>query len=293
MPEAVAAPLPLLAELRESEASGAVRHIYGEIKRWSAVPMVALIYRHLATIPGALEWSWALLEPVMRAGLVQQQAWHLASTAVIAHDVTIPRAALRSVGIEADDERAIAAVLDAYNRANPVNLMAVRCLAWHLAGNVEPAPAAAALPVWQPPAPPGPLPPMIDPQAMTPTVRELALLLTDRSASSAPSPLWPSLYRHLAHWPAFLAYASVLIPPRFTEIDEATTRLRQQIDSAAAELARRMMPPRDLPAPAAEQRVQLQAAIDQFSPRIPEMVVIGGLLRRALPSDRPLRRDPV
>ena len=74
MPEAVAAPPPRLAELPESGASGATLHIYGELKRLSAVPMVALIYRHLATIPGALAWSWALLEPVMRAGLVQQQA---------------------------------------------------------------------------------------------------------------------------------------------------------------------------------------------------------------------------
>jgi hypothetical protein len=291
MPEAGRAPLPLLAELREPEASGAVRHIYGEIKRLCAVPMVALIYRHLATIPGALEWSWAVLEPVMRAGLIQQQAWHFASAAVIPRDAAIPRAALRAAGLGASDERAIAAVLDAYNRANPVNLMAVRCLALHLAGNAEPAPAAAALPAWQPPAPLQPLPPMIDPQAMTPTVRELALLLTDRGSSSAPSTLWPSLYRHLAHWPAFLGYASVLVPPHFPEIDTAATRLRQQIDKAAAELARCMTPPRDLPAPAAEQRVQLQAAIDQFSPRIPEMVVIGGLLRRALPSGPPIQHE--
>ena len=235
MPEAVAAPLPLLAELRESEARGAVRHIYGEIKRLSAVPMVALIYRHLATIPGALEWSWALLEPVMRAGLVQQQAWHLASAALIPRDVTIPRAALRAGGIEADDERAIAAVLDAYNRANPVNLMAVRSLALHLAGSVPDA-AAAERARWQPPSAPPPLPPMIDPEAMTPTVRESGALLTDRGAGGAPSTLWPSLYRHLAHWPAFLGYASVLILPEFPAIDAAGDAAARQIDAAAAEL---------------------------------------------------------
>ena len=122
---------------------------------------------------------------------------------------------------------------------------------------------------------------------MTDTVRELALLLTDRGASAPPSTLWPSLYRHLAHWPAFLGYASVLVAPRFAEIDAVSARLRQQIEAAAAELATRMTPPPGLPAPAGEQRQRLQAAIDQFSPRIPEMVVIGGVLRRALPAGTP------
>jgi hypothetical protein len=132
---------------------------------------------------------------------------------------------------------------------------------------------------------------MIDPPAMTATVRELALLLTDRRVGGVPSTLWPSLYRHLAHWPAFLGYASVLVPPQFAAIDEAAARLRRQIDDSAAELARHMAPPPDLAPPGAEHRVQLQAAIEQFSPRIPEMVVIGNLLRRALPHDTQLPHE--
>ena len=281
MSEAAARPR-LLSELPETQASGAIRQIYAEIKRLSAVPMVALIYRHLATIPGALEWSWALLEPVLRAGLLQQEAWRLAAAAQVPRPVAIPRVALRAAGLGAADERAIAAVLDAYNRANPVNIMAVRCLALHLGGAVQSEPGAP-LPPWQPPPLPPALPAMMDPLAMTPTVRELALLLTDRGMTQAPSTLWPSLYRHLAHWPAFLGYAAVLVPPTFAEIDRAAQRLRQQVDEAAADLARRMRPAAGLAMPTPEQRGQVQAAIDQFSARIPEMVVIGRLLLRALP----------
>jgi hypothetical protein len=118
---------------------------------------------------------------------------------------------------------------------------------------------------------------------MTPTVRELVLLLTDRGETQAPSTLWPSLYRHLAPWPAFLGYAAVLVPPAFDSIDQAAQRLRQQVDEAAAALSRRMRPAAGLAEPTPEQRGQVQAAIEQFSLRIPEMVVIGRLLRRALP----------
>ena len=276
----------LLDELPEAQASGEQRRIYSEIRRLSAVPMVALIYRHLATIPGALEWAWALIEPAMRAGQVQERAWQLAAAAAIPGDRVIPRAALRVAGIDAAGETAIVEVLDAYNRANPVNIMAVRCLAHHLAGTVRTSPDAASMPLWRPPTAPALLPPIVDPDAMDPAVRELVLLLTDRGDTRQPSPLWPSLYRHLAHWPAMLGYASVVVAPEFAAIDASAARLRTQVDDAACELAQRMVPSKGLAPPVAAQRERLQAAIDRFSVRIPEMVVIGGLLGRAMPQQQ-------
>jgi hypothetical protein len=280
MPEGAVA--GLLDEVPESRATGEVRRIYGEIRRLAAVPMVATIFRHLATMPGVLAWSWGLLEPAMRSGALQREAWALAERVDLGAVPAIPRAALRAAGLCDRDERAIAAVLDAYNRANPVNILALRCLALHLGGVC----ASAAPPVahgWEPPPAPEPLPPIADPVAMGPALRELVVLLTDRGETAAPSTLWPGLYRHLAHWPAFLGYASVIVPPRFDAIDAAAAKLRAGIDAAAAELAGSLRAPAALAAPAAAERERLQRAIAQFSRRIPEMAVIGTLLRRALP----------
>lgn len=275
---------PLLAELSESRAQGSTRHIYDEIRRLSAVPMVALIWRHLATLPGALEWAWSLLGPAMRAGAVQQVAAQLATQARVQRRPAIPAAALQAIGIGAADVRSITAVLDAYNRANPVNIVMVRCLSMLLAE----APACTSThvwPLWQPPAAPPALPTMVDPAAMSPTVRAMVLLLTDRSAAAAPSTLWPSLYRHLAQWPAFLGLATVIVPPEFEAIDAVAVHLRDQVDLAAAELAQHLPHRTDRPAPRPADPAALLSAIHQFSGRIPEMVVIGNLLRDALPSD--------
>jgi len=271
----------LLRELPEAEATGELRHIYGEIRRLSAVPMVALIYRHLATIPGALEWAWSVLEPAMRAGALQESAWRFAERARVLRQPAIPAAALSAAGISEADQRVIAQVLDAYNRANPVNIVAVRCLSLLLAGHPSTG-GAASSPDWQPPAAIPSLPPMVNPQAMPPVVRELAVLLTDRGSSNAPSSLWPSLYRHLAHWPAFLGYASVVVPPEFEAIDTVAAKLRQQVDDAAATIAANLRPTPAHPVPTGADAQQLQSAIAQFSRRIPEMVVIGKLLRGAL-----------
>jgi hypothetical protein len=283
MPDA-SLPGELLQELPEAQATGELRRIYAEIRQLSGVPMVALIYRHLATIPGALEWAWGLLQPAMRAGAVQQRAWQLAQAAGIERQPALPRAALRAAGLDEADQRQIAQVLDAYNRANPVNIMAVRCLWLHLARMTQAA-TVEDWPQWTPPAPIPALPAMVDLAAMTPTVRELALLLGNRGRAGPPSPLWPSLYRHLAHWPAFLGYACVLVPPEFAAIDAAASRLRGAIDAAAAEIAGRLAPPPDRPAPSGAQADRLRSAIEQFTVRIPEMVVIGNVLRRALPAE--------
>jgi len=67
-----------LPELAERDASGETAAIYAEIRRLGGVPMVALIFRHLATLPGALEWMWAALGPSWRSGELQEAAWRIA-----------------------------------------------------------------------------------------------------------------------------------------------------------------------------------------------------------------------
>ena len=269
----------MLAELSEDQASGDIRQIYQEIRRLSAVPMVALIWRHLATLPGTLEWAWDFLGPAMRGGALQQIAWELAEKTRIPRQLTIDISALRVAGISEEDQRGITDTLDGYNRANPVNFVMVRCLSLHLAGTTG-ATHSQAWPHWQPPPPPSALLPMINPEAMSPTVHALALLLTDRRSDVAPSTLLPSLYRHLAHWPAFLGYASVLVPPEFEAIDAAAAQMRKQVDLACASLTFQLVPAASQPVPSG----QLIRALEQFSIRIPEMVVIGNLLRAALPA---------
>jgi hypothetical protein len=275
--------LHLLSELSEDQARGDILQIYQEIRQLSAVPMVALIWRHLATLPGTLEWAWGFLGPAMRGGELQRIAWEIAEKTRIPRQPEIHVAALRAAGISEKDQRGITQTLDGYNRANPVNFVMVRCLSLHLAVTTV-ANHSQAWPHWQPPPPPSALLPMIKPEAMSPTVHALAMLLTNRGADAAPSALLPSLYRHLANWPAFLGYASVLVPPEFEAIDAAAAQMRQQVDLACASLTSRLVPAADRLAPSGQQSAQLKGALEQFSIRIPEMVVIGNLLRAALPA---------
>ena len=74
-------PVPAIAE---SEATGDIAELYSDIRATLGVPVVNLIWRHLATFPGALSWAWNSLKPVYDDGTVAAQA------AALRADLDIP-----------------------------------------------------------------------------------------------------------------------------------------------------------------------------------------------------------
>jgi hypothetical protein len=62
----------------ENEATGVIAGIFGDIRDTLNVEVVNLIWRHLATMPEALEWVWSALKPLYtgsgidRAELIRQ-----------------------------------------------------------------------------------------------------------------------------------------------------------------------------------------------------------------------------
>ncbi len=269
--------MALLPELTERDATEEKARIYGEMKRLGAVPMVALIFRHLATLPGGLEWAWGAIGPSWRAGRLQEEAWRIARAAPLPEILPMPREALAALGVDEVALREIHVVADAYNLANPENLLSVSCLARMLGGAraVEP-PSPRS---WTPPAAPGPLVPMVDVAAMPKAVADLLDLVTPASALAG-TRVVPSLYRHFAHRPQFVALLVTLLKPRFDDrsIERSVASIRAAMDTAADALVREMSAP---PAP----DPGIGDALGRFGGSIiPSMIVVGALLKRALPT---------
>ncbi|MDB5374679.1 MAG: hypothetical protein JWP04_3321, partial [Belnapia sp.] len=57
-----------LAEVREAAAPPEIAAIYAALRAASGVPLVNLIYRHLATMEGVLPWVWAAIRPPLEDG---------------------------------------------------------------------------------------------------------------------------------------------------------------------------------------------------------------------------------
>jgi hypothetical protein len=270
-------PVPAVTE---RDATGDIAGIFADIRGVLRVDVVNLIWRHLAVMPGALPWAWAMLRPLYADGTIAAEAARLHG------DLDLPALpglaeALDAAGLSGDDRVAIRNVLAAYDRTNAMALVALSALLARLDGG-PPArppdprrePADAALPAAIP------LPPLLDLGDMAPSTAALVHRL-NRLGTRQQSPVLASMYRHLAHWPAYLALAWASLAPLDADgrldaaIADAVARGRGRADRIAG----RLQAPA-VPAPAAEVMPVMRAALGTFTGDvIAKMVVICAILR--------------
>ena len=272
-------PLPAITE---SEATGVTAEIFADIRRVYKVGVVNLVWRHLATIPGGLPWVWATVRLLYADGTVGREAAALRAGLSLPQLPAWPTAVFRSAGLDDGDIAAIRTVLAAYDRTNAMALIAFLAVQLRLEGVPRPVEVVARRPasVLAEPEPDLPLPPLLALVDMSPMTAELVVAVNELGAIHR-EPLFASMYRHLAHWPAYLALAWTMLAP--LEIDQ---RLDRAIEAAIAKARARArclagQLPTPLPAirPVTARRVT--RAIDRFTGDvIARMVVICSLLRR-------------
>ena len=265
-----------LAEVPVDAASGEIARIYGEIRRLTGGPLVAFVYRHLATLPGALEALWRSVAPLLERGELQTRAWDAAARAW-AGPVLDSRHILGGLG--APGMAGACRVIDAYNRGNPVNLAVVSVIRAAAGSPAIPAQTIPQTQRWTPPAPLAPIIPI--PAANDLDVKLFAHVdAFGRRDSTGQALLVPTLYRHLSAWPALIEFAIQEVRPRLADgsFAAAIDRFRLEIEQLATELAQRHV----VPVEAVLATPAVRNAFDRFAPVIPEMVVVGHFLRRAL-----------
>lgn len=201
-------PIPAIAE-RDASASTAV--IFSDIRTTLKVDVVNLIWRHLATMPGALEWVWNTVRPLYEtAGPSHadeiRRDLPLPAVPMFSHD------ALTSAGLDGDALSKIGSILDSYQHTNALALANLSALlAWS-----ESRTAGTGRRASRPTAPAGKaatkLPPLIPITEMPPAVGRLVEELNGFGEDSDHI-LVASMYRHLAHWPAYLALVRTMLAP--------------------------------------------------------------------------------
>ena len=210
-----------IAAVAESEATGAVAETFADIRQTTGVPVVNLIWRHLATIEGGLDWAWGAAKPIYAGGQAALAAKRLFDRVPLAMPEPLPPGALRAVGVPDGDLGTLRAVVDAYTLGNGLNLLALGAL---LAAPAGPVPAAI-----EPPAQTAavPLPGILSQGDVAPHVWDLVLAL-NRFGAREDEPILASLYRHLAHWPGLLALTHAGFAPLAADgrlkAAQATTR---------------------------------------------------------------------
>ena len=275
-----------MSELSVENANGEIRVIYETIEAALGVRLVNLVYRHLATVPGALEWAWYTVGEPFRAGVFAERSKALLP---VVDRPPRRRISLISAELPLEEARQVLATLDAYNRANPMNAVSLRVIALAL----EAGRPAAPLPVTPPSVTtpshgdlPGLLPmgslDSLDPDTMA-LMHRLARLTSGRE-----SKIVPSLFRHFAAWPSLLEQMADWMEEFAggTIIDEQAAHIFAMADRIACDIyAALPAPGANAILPGPKTRRTLVETIEIFPPTICRMIVIAVLLRSALSLD--------
>jgi len=274
-----------LAELPESDAAGDLARIYDEIRVLCAVPYVSSLQRHMATMPGCLEYYWGVCRPAFIDGAIQKMAWRRATAMPHEPFARLSSSAMRLLGVDAAGVRAIRTICETFIRVSPINLLFAGCIE-HLISGGQPGGDGAPRAAWTPPA-------MLDAATPMPpldTLRaDLRAVLMGLAMDLGGARFVPGLYQQMAPWPAYLAHAATLIAPLLHD-DGARARRAEiasaVIDAAAGIVASLPPAPPDLTPPGAAQCAALLGAIKSYRVTSPEMIVFGALLRDALPGEQ-------
>jgi hypothetical protein len=276
--------MALLAELSESDATGEVARIFEEMRIYSAVPYVSTLQKHVATMPGCIEWMWAALRPGFVSGAMPETAWRLAGQIDIEPLPKLSDSALRLLGVDADGLEALNNICDMYARVSPCNLMFSDCARLLLTGS-DGGGTGFAAGDWTPPAMVPALPPI---PVMSALDADTVTVLQQLGRSLGDSVMVPGLYRYFALWPAYLAHVATELTPLMSDdgIRKAGLAMARRITEAAPAIVAKLPPvPKDQPRPGRKETEAILAALDTFKLTSPEMVIFSTLLKRALPGN--------
>lgn len=225
-------PFPAIAE---SAAAGETGALFADIRATVGVRVVNLVWRHLATLDGALPWAWQAVKPLYVEGMADR------AVVDFRRDMTLP-----TLGTLAGTEPAsVDAVLASYDHSNTINLFALGALVARLRGDV----AEEGMPEQGPrlPAPDVELPLLASEADVSSETWQRVLRLNH--FGDRPEPLiLASMYRHLAHAPAFLQRLEGALAPAQADgsLDRAILANRRMAHQRARVLARAIAaePPR-------------------------------------------------
>src|SRR5271169_4371353 len=272
-------PVPAITE---AAATGEIAEIFADIRRVLGVEVVNLIWRHLATIPRALPWAWGILGPLYIDGTITAEAAALRGDLDLPQLPPFPPEVLAAAGLLDGDVSTIRNVLAAYDRTNAMALIALSALLLRLDDEPPSRDAASSRSeVSREPPPAIPLPSLLHMADLAPTTAELVLTL-NRLGTRRGDPILASMYRHLAHWPAYLALAWAMIAPLDADgsLEQAIAGAVAKARERAARVATQLYVPAEWVSPAT--RATIRSAVEPFTGNvIAKMVVICAVLRAA------------
>ena len=265
-----------ISQIPEKNAPPEIAAVYADIRAVSGVPVVNLIWRHFAALPGVLPWAWNAVSSLVGSVPMDAARERIVALAALPPILPSDSGLWHAAGVGEEDLRRLMAMVDVYIRGNLTNVVALTALRLRLEHPDQPAAhLLAGKATSQALEKPSSLPRIED---LEPDLAKRIRMLANRHDSGGAGVV-PSLYLALAHWPGVILHlpdwlSSLYHPP-------ALRAARASICDLAEAEAEALLP---APGPAPEGLEAMQPALQLFTRVIiPELTAVCIGLRRLAP----------
>jgi hypothetical protein len=226
----------------EADARGATAAIFADIRATLAVEVVNLVWRHLATMPGALEWVWSTLKPLY-LGAARDAADDVRRNLDLPAVPPLSADTLHAAGLDDSAQAGIRAILASYHHTNALALVAFSAFLARTGHGAGAPPPRIAAPAGIAHVSRAALPRLTPLAELAPPVARLVDEL-NRFGEDTDTALVASMYRHLSHWPGYLALVRTLLipllpmiaPPPAPAVGQASAAVRRFVDHPIARM---------------------------------------------------------
>jgi hypothetical protein len=260
-----------VSAIAEDEATGEVADIFADIRATMEIPMLTSIWRTLVAVDGGLRAGWDAAKPLYRDGVPAAILARVTEGADLPGPEPLVPGQLACAGVPEVELSAVRAIVDAYNRSNGMNMIALTALIEPPSGDPWDGPPAAS---------PSPWPELRPLLAAGEIDADTWTLLQEINRLGGGKGGLATLWRHLAHWPGFLAviYAGFATLQKSGELERAMQSVHDLGRAEAARLAHLRTDPVVLPDDARRMITDYVAAPGVVA----RMVTLGHILGRWL-----------
>ena len=263
-------------EVHPLNASPEIAAIYADIRAVSGLAMVNLIWRHLAALPGILEWAWKGVRPIVGSQELMAARQRLIDAIELPTLPPVTLEAWQAAGVGGVELNSFRDMMADYVRGNSTNIIVLTALRLRLEGinHHTPAFSAAAAPAALTPSPPLPRINTLD-SSLADAIRALA-----QRHEGAQGGIIPSLYLELVRWPALTATFPYWLESLYEP--SAMRKARESTCRAAEREALTLLPALD---PAPPNVAEMRPALERFTRLIiPDLTPVCVAVQRLLPA---------
>ena len=206
--------------ISEAEATGRTAEIFADIRDVMQIPLITSIWRTLVAIDDGLETVWLATRPIYETGHPDAALQELKQVGRFPVPAQLPTQLMNRTGVEDLDE--VLNVVEAYNRSNGMNLIALSALVSEPTGEPSDYPQVGPRAPW----------PVVRPLLERHEIDQETWALLEQIkwlGATNDSPSIATLWRHLAHWPHLLDVGVKFYEPLQVNgtINRASERLKE------------------------------------------------------------------